>query len=201
MHAERTRHRLAAATVGAAALALSVYMPWYGVSFTASGIATAQQAGQQAAAQFGNATLRGYMSRLHEHLAALVGQQFATATGHQALRYTSIALLVLAALALLDALVPLASGSSLLGDGAGASLALLGAVATTLVLYRMISPPSIGESALALSVRGGSWLALASSLTLLGAGAWPRSGKSSPGMLDGGMQHAWSSLSGWTPQR
>ena len=52
-------------------LAVSVFLPWYGVSFTADGLAFAQQAGDQAAAQFGNATLQGYMSSFHASLSRL----------------------------------------------------------------------------------------------------------------------------------
>ncbi len=200
MGVERTRYRLAAATVGASALAVSVFLPWYGVSFTPSGIALAQQAEQQVAAQIGNSSLQSYMSALHSHLAGLAGQQFATISAHQELKYVNVILLVLAGLALLDALVPLASGSSLLGDGAGASLTLLGSVACACVLYRIVSPPSVEAGVFALSVRGGAWLALASSLTLVIAGVWPRSARGSRAALESNVQSAWSGLSGWTPQ-
>ena len=58
MAGDRSRYGLLVSALGAIVLALSVFLPWYGVSFTASGIAVAEQAGDQFAAQFGNAALQ-----------------------------------------------------------------------------------------------------------------------------------------------
>ena len=55
MAGDRPRYGLLISALGAILLAVSVFLPWYGVSFTATGLAYAQQIGDQAAAQFGNA--------------------------------------------------------------------------------------------------------------------------------------------------
>jgi hypothetical protein len=187
------------AAFGAILLAVSVFLPWYGVSFTASGVALAQQVGDQAASQFGNATLQSYMSALHADLGALVGQQVTALTAHQALKNLNVVLLVLAGLALLDALVPLARHAGRVPDGAGASVVLLGCVALVCVSYRMIVPPTPAGNVVSLSLREGAWLALLGALTMVGAGLWPRFSRASRGSESRGSA-AWSGLSGWTPE-
>src|SRR5271165_823631 len=106
------RSRLVAAALGAIALAVSVFLPWYGVSFTANGIALAEQVGDQVASQFGNASLQASMTGLHANLNSLAGHQFAAVSAHQVLKDLNLVLLALAGLALLDALVPLARSVS-----------------------------------------------------------------------------------------
>jgi hypothetical protein len=117
------------------------------------------------------------------------------------LKDVSVILLVLAALALLDALVPLARGARL-PDGAGGALVLVGLVAAVLVTFRMLVPPEPGGAYLSLSLRGGAWLSLLGSLAIVAGGMWPRRERrsqpeepSSPA-ADG----IWTQLSGWTPQ-
>jgi len=46
------------AALGAAVLAVSVFLPWYGVSITASGAASAQQELSTVAQQYGNASFQ-----------------------------------------------------------------------------------------------------------------------------------------------
>ena len=110
-----------------------------------------------------------------------------------------IALLVLAFLALTDALLPLARHVRV-PAGAGASLALLGGIAAAFIVYRMLDLPAPAAAA-AQSLRAGAWLALAGAVMIATGGFWPR--VSMPPALaaqahaDGG----WSGLSGWTPQR
>ena len=156
MAGDRSRYGLLVSALGAIVLAVSVFLPWYGVSFTASGIAFAQQLGDQVASQFGNATLQSNLSGLHANLSTLAGQEFTALSAHQVLKDLNVILLVLAGLAMLDALIPLARSASPVPAGGGASVVLLGCVATVCVLYRMVDPPTPAGSLLALSLREGS---------------------------------------------
>lgn len=119
MSGDRSRYGLVVSAVGAIVLAVSVFLPWYGVSFTAAGVALVQQVGDQVASQLGNASLQSYVSGLHASLGGLVGQQFVALSAHQALSHLNIILLVLAGLALLDALLPLALPSDAMPAGGG----------------------------------------------------------------------------------
>ncbi len=179
-------------------LAISVFLPWYGLSFTSTGVAFAQQVGDQVAAQYGNATLQSLVSSAHPALAGLAGQQFAALSAHQALHDLNIILLVLAGLAMLDAILPLARAEVSLPAGAGGSVVVLGSLAAVCVLYRMVDPPAPAGSLISLSLREGSWLALLGSLAMILGGLWPRA-VSAPKALDSQVQGAWSGLSGWTP--
>ena len=198
MSGDRSRYGLVVSAVGAIVLAVSVFLPWYGVSFTAAGVALVQQVGDQVASQLGNASLQSYMSGLHANLGGLVGQQFVALSAHQALSHLNIILLVLAGLALLDALLPLALPSDSMPAGADASVAVLGAVATVCVLYRMIDPPSPAGELVSLSLREGAWLALLGALTMVLGGLWPRVAPAASAS-EAQVRGAWSGLSGWTP--
>ena len=68
MAGDRPRYGPMVSALGAIVLAVSVFLPWYGVSFTAHGIAFAQQLGSQVAPQFGNATLQATSATLHTRL-------------------------------------------------------------------------------------------------------------------------------------
>jgi hypothetical protein len=193
---DRSRYALLSATLGAVLLAVSVFLPWYGVSFSASGISLAQHATQQVAAEFGNANLQSALGPLHADLGGLVGQEFTSLSAHQALEYMSIVLLVLAGLTLLDALLPLVR-SGALPDGAGASLVLLGLVATACVAFRMADPPSPAGALVSLSLREGAWLSLAGAVLILAGGLWRRI--PAPALMDTRVDAALSRLSGWTP--
>jgi hypothetical protein len=161
MAGNRSRYGLLVSALGAIVLAVSVFLPWYGMSVTA-----------------------------HHQLTAV--------SAHQALRDLNIVLLVLAGLAMLDALFPLARSVSSVPDGAGASVVLLGTVATVCVLYRMVDPPTPPGDLVALSLREGAWLALLGSLTMVLGGLWPRR-VPSPAASDVRAHTAWSGLSGSTP--
>jgi hypothetical protein len=171
MVGDRARYGLLTSTLGAIVLAVSVFLPWYGVSFTAAGLTFAQQVGDQAASQFGNAALQGYMSSFHANLSSLA---------------IAIALMALAG-----------PGSS--AGGHRAPLALIGAVAAMCVLYRMIDPPAVAGNLLALSLREGAWLALLGSLAMTGGALWPRRGALAR-PADTSVQGVWAELSGWTPE-
>jgi len=187
---------------GAIVLAVSVFLPWYGVSFTADGLAFAQQAGDQAAAQFGNAALQSYMSEFHANLSSLAGHQFTALSAHQALKDLNVVLLLVAGVAIVIALLALAGAMSSSASASGAHrapLALLGIVAAACVLFRMVDPPTPAGDFLAFSLREGAWLALLGSAAMVVGSLWPENlGARSPS--DAKLESAWSGLSGWTPE-
>jgi hypothetical protein len=111
----------------------------------------------------------------------------------------SIALLVLACLALLDAVLPLV-GHAGIPAGAGASLGLLGAIAASCVVVRMVDLPAPSAPAV-LSVREGAWLALAGAVAIVAGGFWPRVSMPPALVAQSHFESGWSGLSGWTPQR
>jgi hypothetical protein len=175
MSSGRSRYGLMISALGAIVLAVSVFLPWYGVSFTPQGISFAQQVGQQALAQYGNAAAQSYVGALHANLSGLAGQQFMSLSAHDTLKDLSVLLLILAGLAMFDALVPLARAAGPIPDGAGRSVVLLGCVACACVGYRMLTPPNPAGTLLTLSVREGAWLALLGSLAMVIGGLWPQS--------------------------
>lgn len=93
-------------------LAVSVFLPWYGFTLTASGVATAQQNVNSVAQQFGNSAFQGLATSLGNSFNSLVGKQIATVSAHQALKYISVALLVLAGIAIVVTMARLAGSRS-----------------------------------------------------------------------------------------
>ncbi len=196
---ERSRYALLVSAAGAIVLAISIFLPWYGVSFTTRGIAFAQQMGSEVAAQLGSTTLQSYMGELHASLSNLAGHQFLALSAHQALKDLNIVLLILAGLGCLIALLGLAGPASASSEANRAPLALLGGVAAVCVLYRMVAPPAPDGGLLALSLREGAWLALLGSAAMIAGALWPiRSGAVKPSAASA--QSVWSELSGWTPE-
>jgi hypothetical protein len=198
MHREDSPLRLVTAALGAALIAVSVYLPWYSLSLTAEGAAGIGRLGEQVSQQYGNAALQSLVRSYESYVGKLVGTPFASASAHQALHVISVVLVILAVLALLDALIPLAGGAAL-PYGAGGSLPLLGLLACVLTAYRMAAPPLPAGGAVALSLREGSWLCLAGAVTVLLAGLWPvfaRSGRGRKEQPD----DVFSQLSGFSPQ-
>lgn len=201
MQGERSRYGLVVSALGAVLLAVSVFLPWYGVSFTASGVALAQRSGEQLAEQFGNGALQASFAAFHAQLAGIAGHEFASLSAHQLLHDLNVVLLVLAGLALLDALVPLARADVSLPYGAGKALVLLGGVAAACVIFRMADPPVPQGELLALSLREGCWLALLGALMMVLGAMWPRSLilRAAVGMDELG-EDPFAGLSGWTPR-
>jgi len=163
MAGNRSRYGLMVSAFGAVVLIVSVFLPWYEVAVTA-----------------------------HASAGVAAGHGLALVTGHRALHEVNIVLLVLAALAILDALVPLARADGPLPGGAGGAVVLLGAIAAAFVLYRMLAPPAPSLGFTELSLREGAWLALLGSLAIVLGGMWPRSidfvapaSAPSPGALSG----------------
>src|SRR5437762_13859036 len=91
--------------LGAVALALSLFAPWYGLTVTQSGTVAAQQELATAAHQYGNAALQAQVHSLGPRLARLTGHQVATVSAHESLRRENLILLALAATALLASLL------------------------------------------------------------------------------------------------
>ncbi|HWW91327.1 MAG TPA: hypothetical protein VNY35_11175 [Solirubrobacteraceae bacterium] len=199
MGGARSRYGLLVSALGAIVLAVSVFLPWYGLSFTASGIALVQQSADQLAAQFGNANLQAYVGAQHASLSFLAGQEFTALSAHQVLKDLNVVLLALACLAVLCALTPLARGDAE-PEAGGAALALLGALATVCVAYRIVRPPSVAGELVALRVREGAWLALVASLAIIAGGLWARARLPARGSSEKRLESAWSGLSGWTPE-
>jgi hypothetical protein len=142
---DRSRYGLFVSAFGALVLIASVFLPWYEVAFT-----------------------------LHTSAGAAAGHRLGVLSGHRALREVNIVLLVLAALAIVDALAPLVRSGGQLPGGAGDSVVLLGTVAAAFVLYRMLAPPAQILGVAELSLREGAWLALLGSATIALGGIWPR---------------------------
>lgn len=203
MAGDRPRYGLLISALGAIVLAVSVFLPWYGLSFTAAGLAFAQQVGDQAAAQFGNAALQGYLSEFHTNLSSLAGHQFTALSAHQALKDLNVVLLLIAGVAIVIALLALAGAgfsSASAPDGHRAPLALLGIVAAVCVLFRMVDPPAPAGSFLTLSLREGAWLALLGSVGMVAGALWPDQLGSRASSSDEKLQDVWSGFSGWTPE-
>lgn len=202
MQGERSRYGLLVSALGAVLLAVSVFLPWYGVSFTQSGLALAQQTSEQLAQQFGNASLQAAVAGMHTQLSGLQGHEFASLSAHQALHDMNMLLLALAGLALLDALVPMARAAAApLPAGAGRAVVLLGMLAALCVIFRMADPPAPVGDVFALSLREGCWLALLGSLMMVVGGVWPRA-LILRAALEGEELAAspFAALSGWTPR-
>jgi hypothetical protein len=181
--------------LGAALLGVSVFLPWYSVSITPSGAASAQQALNRVAQEFGNATFQAQASTVGAGFNALAGHQVATLSAHQLLKYISVVLLILAAIALLAALLRLAGASETIQAG-GAQIALVGIVAALCVLFRMIERPAPQEDVFSLSLSWGIWLALVSAAGIVVGGLWPTSASRAAGSPE----QALVKLSGWTPE-
>ncbi|MCW3017971.1 MAG: hypothetical protein JWN10_279 [Solirubrobacterales bacterium] len=146
MAGDRSRYGLAMSALGATALVASVFLPWYRVSSIAhAGVGRASSSS---------------LTRIAEH---------------QALPYMKALLLIVAGLALLDALLPLVRPAAPLPGGAGGSVALLGAVAASCALYRILDPPALSGGAVSLTLLEGPWLTLLAALTMMLGGMWPRS--------------------------
>ncbi len=196
---ERSRYGLMVSALGAILLAVSVFLPWYGVSFTAAGVAAAQQMSQQVISEFGNAALQSHTSGLQASLGGLAGHQLGAVSAHEALKYMNVVLLVIAGLALLDVMLPLARPLPSIPDGAGGSAVLLGAIAAVCVVFRMVDRPVPLQGVVSLSLREGVWLALLGSIAMVLGGMWPRVTGGTLASSEKPLESTWTALSGWTP--
>jgi hypothetical protein len=153
--------------LGAGTLAVAVFLPWYRVS-----------------------------SIVHASFAQPAARSLMRLSEQQALPYMKTFLLILAGLALLDALLPLVRAGAPIPGGAGGSVALLGAVAAACALYRILDPPALTAETVSLSLLEGPWLALLAALTMMLGGMWPRRVESAAAMSDVRAHGAWPGVSG-----
>lgn len=200
MVSERSRYGLMISAVGAVALGASVFLPWYGISFTASGVALVQQAGQQFVSEYGNAALQSYLGSFHATIGSLAGQELGAVTAHEALKNLNVIFLIIAGFALIDALLALARAGTSFPDGAGGAVALLGCISAACVVFRMVDPPNPASELMSMSLREGAWIALLGSLAMVGGGLWQGRRPQQTAISDASVRSAWSGLSGWTPE-
>jgi hypothetical protein len=142
--------------LGAAVLAVSMFLPWYSISVTPAGAAAAQQQFATVAQQFGNANLQTMANQIGAEFNSVSGRPLATVTAHQALKDVSKIVLLLAGIALLASLLQLAD----VVEVGGGQIALVGFAAVLCVLFRMLSLPGASTDLIALSLSWGSWVAL-----------------------------------------
>jgi hypothetical protein len=177
MNDDRAPLGLLIAAVGAAALAISVFEPWYGLSLTASGATAAQQQLAAFAQQYGNAALQAKVDAVGARYNALVGHRLLTVSAHQAFGHISLILLVLAGIALLSALLRLADARGLF-YASGKLISLLGALAAGAVIFRIAVKPDGVPAFIPLSLSWGIWLALLSAGAILAGGVIAGDGRS-----------------------
>jgi hypothetical protein len=175
---------LLVSALGAAVLAVSMFLPWYSVSITATGAAEAQQQFASAAQQYGNPAMQAMASQIGAGFSSVAGRPLVTLSAHQALKDISVILLLLAGVALLAALLRLADVVEVGGD----QIALVGFAAVLLVLYRILSPPGGPTDLVSLSLSWGSWLALLAAVAIAGGGIWtPSSGRRNAVAIEDGI--------------
>ncbi len=197
MARDRLRYGPAIATIGAAVLAVSVFLPWYSYRLTAQGAASAQQALDSVAAQFGNTAFQDQAKTIGSGFGALAGQQVATVSAHDAFKDFYLVLLILAAIAFFAALARLA-GTELSAWASGGQIALVGLLAALYVAFRMVDRLTPPDETFTVSLGLGIWLALGSSLAIIVGAMWPNS---AGGQADSAqLAEAWEGFSGWTPE-
>ncbi|HEY1450265.1 MAG TPA: hypothetical protein VGF47_04870 [Solirubrobacteraceae bacterium] len=200
MGESRSTYGPALSLLGAILLAVAVFLPWYGVSFTAHSVAIAQQAGEQFATQYGNAALQSHLGALQSSLGGIAGHEVFALSAHQALGTLNVVLLILAGLGILIALLALAGPAAAASEANRGPLVLLGFAAAACVVFRMLDKPApaAGEL-LSLSLREGAWLALIGALCM-GAGALLPRREPATSVPKPEAANVWSELSGWTPE-
>jgi uncharacterized membrane protein (Fun14 family) len=167
--------------LGAAVLAVSMFLPWYSVSITPSGAAAARQQFAAVAQQYGNANLQSMANEVGAQFSTVAGRPLVTLSAHQALKDISKIVLLLAGIALLASLLELA-GVVEIGGG---QIALVGLAAVLCVLFRMFSPPGTDTGLISLSLSWGSWIALGAAAAIIGGGlSRPSAGRSAPVQQD-----------------
>jgi len=194
----RSTYGLLVSALGAVLLAVAVFLPWYGVSFNAHAIAAAEQAGEQFAAQYGNAALQDHLGSLHTSLTGLVNHEVFALSAHQALSTLNVVLLILAGLGILISLFALAGPASASSEANRVPLALLGLLGAACVAFRMVDRPSPAGDLISLSLREGAWLALLGCICMAAGAMWTRRAPAVRTAPQG--SDVWSEMSGWTPE-
>jgi hypothetical protein len=162
--------------LGAAVLAVAVFLPWYGVSVTAAGTASAQHDLVSVAQQYGNAAFQTEASRVGAEFNSLAGRQLVTLSAHQVLKDIGPMLLVLAGVSLLASLLGLAGFTGLPWAGGG-QIALAGSAAVLCVFFRMLEPPNPQTGLVSLSLKWGILLALLGAAAIVVGGLLSPSGQ------------------------
>jgi len=196
MSAERPRYGPLVSGLGAAALGISVFLPWYSVTLTQSGVESAQQTLGAVARQYGNQNFQSAAGEVSAKFGELAGHQLGTLTAHDVLKVLSIVFLVLAAIGLGAALLNLAGGAR---TGRG-QIALVGLAAGLGVVFRMIDPPAPQEAVIALSLDWGAWLALIGSAAMIVGDLWLGPGPEHQDASTKEFSKVLEELSGWTPE-
>ena len=172
---DRPPRGLLLSALGSAVLGVSMFLPWYSVSITATGAAAAQQQLANVAQQYGNSNMQTLTDQIGAGFSAIAGHPLVTLTAHQALKDISVIVLLLAGVALLASLLRLADVIEIGGD----QIALVGFAAALCVLYRILSPPGTHTDYITLSLSWGSWLALLAAVAIVGGALWtPSAGRS-----------------------
>ena len=164
----RPSRGLLVSALGAAVLAVSMFLPWYSVSITPTGAAQAQQELAAVAQQYGNANLQTMANQVGAQFSSVSGRPLATVTAHQAFKDISKILLLLAGIALLASLLELAD----VVEVGGGQIALVGFAAALCVLFRMLSAPGTRTDLISLSLSWGSWVALGAAAAIIGGALW-----------------------------
>lgn len=193
MEARVSRTGLVISALGAMAMLVSVFLPWYGVSFTQAGVDFAEGT---VLPMVSRVLGPAYDGRLHAAANGLVGHRFVSLSAHQALSNISTALIVAGAAAAVLSVVWLAGAESL--PPLGGVLAAIGLVAASLVVYRLIDRPDPAPQLIAMSLRGGAYLALLGAGAIVAGAMWPRA-RRRPSESSVAGSEAWADLSGWTP--
>jgi hypothetical protein len=171
----RVPRGLLISALGAAGLAISMFLPWYSVSITANGAAEAQKQFASVAQQYGNANLQAMAGQVGAQFSAFAGHPIATLSAHQALKHLSLVILLLAGVSLLGSLLRLADVSEVSGD----QIAIVGFAALLCVLFRLLSPPDTQTDLISLSLSWGGWLALVAAAAIVAGGIFtPSAGRS-----------------------
>jgi hypothetical protein len=171
----RAQRGLLISALGAVGLAISMFLPWYSVSITATGAAEAQKQFASVAQQYGNANLRAMADQVGAEFSSAAGHPIATLSAHQALKHLSLLIPLLAGVSLLGSLLRLAAVSEVSGD----QIAFVGFAALLCVLFRLLSPPGTPTDFISLSLSWGGWLALAAAVAIVAGGIWTPSARRS----------------------
>ena len=188
----RPRIGLALSAVGGILTAISVYQPWYGLGFTPAAVGAAEQEISSVPG------LSQYADRVGAAASTVTGHPLIALSAHQVLHHVSVALLVIGAAAILLSLIALASAAPAPPLQTNQLLAGLGVIGAILSVYRMIDPPNPAPGFITLSLRVGSFIALAGCAAIVAGSLWPTrepAADAAPADPAG----VWSELSGWTP--
>lgn len=197
MEARASRTGLALSALGGMATAISVFLPWYGISFTRAAVDFATGAITRFLPQLNGSS---FVESLRAAGNAAAGHDVANVSAHQVLSHTSTVLLAIGGAAALFGVLSLAQGRPLVPNWAGL-MSLIGFAGAALVAWKMLSMPDPAPGLIKLSLKGGAYLALLGCLAIAGGALWPRTldapKVSAPAPAGG--DDVWSELSGWTP--